>query len=128
MVTATRSEARANAVVSDVTVITREQVEQSAGRTLAEVLQQYAGVQIAANGGRGKAGSVFIRGAESRHTLLLVDGVRYGSATLGIPTWNNIPLASIERIEVLKGPASSLYGADAAGGVCLLYTSDAADE
>jgi len=122
VVTATRSEARANAVVSDVTVITREQVEQSAGRTLAEVLQQYAGVQIAANGGRGKAGSVFIRGAESRHTLLLVDGVRYGSATLGIPTWNNIPLASIERIEVLKGPASSLYGADAAGGVVQIFT------
>lgn len=122
VVTATRTETRADQLISDVTVITREQIEQSAGRTLPELLQQYAGAQIAANGGRGKVSSVSLRGADSRHTLMLIDGVRYGSVSAGTPVWANIPLVSIERIEVLQGPASSLYGSDALGGVVQVFT------
>lgn len=122
VVTATRSETRADALVSDLVVVTRAQLEQSAGRTLSEVLARTAGVQFSSNGGLGKNAGIFIRGAEARHTILLIDGVRFGSATTGAPTWENIPLEMIDRIEVLKGPASALYGSDAAGGVVQIFT------
>lgn len=122
VVTATRYESRADAILSDVVVISREDIERSTGRTLTEMISRQAGVQMAANGGLGKASSIFIRGTESRHVLLLVDGVRFGSATLGQANFDNIPLESIERIEVLKGPASALYGSDAVGGVIQIFT------
>jgi len=122
VVTATRFESRASAVLSDVTVIDREAIDNSTGRTVPELLARMAGVQMAANGGLGKNSSVFIRGTESRHVLLLVDGVRVGSATTGQANFDNIPLESIERIEVLKGPASALYGSDAIGGVIQIFT------
>jgi vitamin B12 transporter len=121
VVTATRAETRVQDLVSDVTVIKRATIESLDARSLPELLQRVAGVQIATNGGLGKASSVFIRGAEARHTILLVDGVRLGSATLGTPSWDNIPVDMIERIEVLKGPASALYGSDAAGGVVQIF-------
>ncbi len=122
VVTATRSETRADALISDVTVITRDDIERGTGRTVAEVLARVAGVQMAANGGLGKTSSLFIRGANSQHVLLLVDGVRYGSATAGQANFDTIALESIERIEVLKGPASALYGSDAVGGVVQIFT------
>ena len=122
VVTATRSESRAAAAISDVTVITREDIERGTGRTVSELLARISGVQMSATGGIGKTSSIFIRGTESRHVLLLVDGVRYGSATAGLANFDNIALESIERIEVLKGPASALYGSDAVGGVIQIFT------
>lgn len=123
VVTATRTPTRVDDLVSDTVVIERAQIEQQASRTLPEILARFApGVQISANGGAGKASSVFIRGAEARHTILLIDGVRYGSATLGTPNWDNIPVEMIERIEVVKGPASALYGSDGVGGVVQIFT------
>ncbi len=122
VVTATRTESRAAAVLADVTVITREDIERSAGRTLSELIARETGIQTAANGGLGKSSSLFIRGTESRHVLFLIDGVRYTSATAGTPPLDNISLESIERIEVLKGPASALYGSDAVGGVVQIFT------
>ena len=122
VVTATRLATRADELTSEVVVVDRETIERSGGRTLPEVLARTASVQMAANGGPGTTSSVFIRGTESRHAVLLIDGVRYGSATSGAPAWENIPLEMIERIEVLKGPASALYGADAAGGVVQIFT------
>ena len=113
--------------MGDVTVIDRGQIEQSAGKTLAELLGQQAGVQFWANGGQGKPSSVSLRGLEARHTLLLIDGVRYSSATLGTPTWENIPLESIERIEIVRGPLSGLYGSDAVGGVIQIFTRQGKD-
>ncbi len=126
VVTATRTSTRADELVSDTIMIDRAQIEQQASRTLLELLARVAGVQMSANGGAGKASSVFIRGTESRHTLLLINGVRYGSATLGAPNWDNIPLEMIERIEVVKGPASALYGSDGVGGVVQIFTRKAA--
>ena len=120
--TATRSESRADAVISDVSVISREDIERGTGRTLPELIARATGVQMWANGGMGKNSSISIRGSENRHVLLLVDGVRYGSATAGQANFENIPLESIERIEVLKGPASALYGSDAVGGVIHIFT------
>ncbi len=122
VVTASRTTARIDDLVSEVVVIDRDEIEKSAGRTLTELLARSAGVQFSANGGNGSATSIYIRGTEGRHTILLIDGVRYGSATLGTPVWENIPLEAIERIEVLKGPGSSLYGSDAAGGVVQIFT------
>lgn len=122
VVTATRSPTRTDELVSDVTVIDRKAIEASTARTLPELLARSAGLQISASGGLGKTSSVFIRGAENRHTILLVDGVRLGSATTGNPTWDNIPVDMIERIEVLKGPASALYGSEGVGGVVQVFT------
>ena len=121
VVTATRVQTRADDLVSDVVVIDRAAIEASTGRTLTEVLTRSAGVQMTANGGSGTNTGVFIRGTEARHTILLIDGVRYGSATTGAPSWDNIPLDMIERIEVLKGPASALYGSEAVGGVVQVF-------
>ena len=122
VVTASRTPTRVDDLVSEVVIIERADIEKSTGRTLAEILTRNAGVQFSSNGGAGKSSSINIRGTEARHTILLIDGVRYGSATLGTPVWDNIPLETIERIEVLKGPASSLYGSDAVGGVVQIFT------
>ena len=120
VVTATRSEMPLDETLADVRVITEAQISNSAGRSLAEVLQRFAGVQMSSNGGRGNTQSVYIRG--SKQVVLLVDGVRFGSATLGTPTLESLPLEAIERIEVVHGPASALYGSDAIGGVIQIFT------
>lgn len=122
VVTGSRAETAVEQLAADVTVIDAKKIERAAGSSLPELLSREAGLQMTSNGGLGKEASVFTRGTESRHTILLVDGVRYGSATSGGPSWSNIPLASIERIEVIKGPASSLYGSDAIGGVVQIFT------
>jgi vitamin B12 transporter len=121
VVSATRSPTRADELVSDVVVIERAEIEKSVGRTLPEILARVPGVQFSSNGGLGKSSFVNIRGTESRHTILLIDGVRYGSATLGTPIWDNIPVDMIERIEILKGPASALYGSEGVGGVVQIF-------
>jgi vitamin B12 transporter len=127
VVTGTRTPMRVDDNIADVTVIDRAQIEQATGRTLPELLAQQAGIQFSSNGGLGKSSSVSLRGLESRHTLLLIDGVRYGSATLGTPVWENIPIEAIERIEIVRGPMSGLYGSDAVGGVVQIFTRHGAD-
>jgi vitamin B12 transporter len=122
VITATRVETRTDALLSDVVVIEAETLERSSGRTLSEVLSRSAGLQMSSNGGLGKQSGLFVRGTESRHVLLLVDGVRYGTATAGSASLDNIPLGIVERIEVLKGPASALYGSDAVGGLVQVFT------
>ncbi|HEY2257484.1 MAG TPA: TonB-dependent receptor, partial [Variovorax sp.] len=123
--TATRVATPIQDVVSDTVVIDRAQIEQQASRTLPEILARLAGVQISANGGLGQSSSVFIRGADANGVILMIDGVRYGSATLGTPVWDNIPVEMIDRIEVVKGPASALYGSDGVGGVVQIFTRKA---
>ena len=125
-VTATRVPTPVNQLVAELTVIDRATIERSEGRTLVELLSQQAGLQFASNGGLGKTASVFIRGLESRHTLLLVDGVRVGSATVGTPSLDNLPLEAVERIEIVRGPLSSLYGNGALGGVVQVFTRQGA--
>lgn len=122
VVTATRTEQRASRVIAETTVLTRAELDRSEARTLAEVLATAAGVQFAANGGLGKNSSLFVRGLESRHVLLLVDGVPVGSATTGTPSLDNLPLALIDRIEIVRGPLTSLYGSGAMGAVIQVFT------
>ena len=123
VVTAARGAERVSALAAEVSVIDRAQLDRSAGRSLVEVLSQLPGLQFSSNGGLGKPASVFIRGLEARHTLLLLDGVRIGSATLGTPSLDNLPLDMVDRIEVVRGPMSALYGSDAVGGVIQIFTS-----
>jgi len=122
VVTAARGAERVDRALAEVTLIERAAIEAAAGRTLAELLATTPGVQSWSHGGHGKAASVSLRGLEGRHTLLLVDGVRHGSATLGTPSWDNLPLDAIERIEIVRGPLSGLYGSDAVGGVVQVFT------
>jgi vitamin B12 transporter len=122
VVTANRMATRADELVAEVKVVDRAEIEASTARTLPELLARTAGVQMSSNGGRGKTSSVFIRGTENRHVILMVDGVRLGSATAGTPSWESIPVEMIERVEVLKGPASALYGSDGVGGVVQIFT------
>ncbi|MBK5913231.1 TonB-dependent receptor domain-containing protein [Rhodocyclus purpureus] len=122
VVTATRQATRSNELLSDVSVITREQIEQAGQTTIEQLLAQQPGIEYSATGGPGQGSGIYIRGANSNHTLLLIDGQRIGSATLGSINFSGLPLAQIERIEILRGPASSLYGADAIGGVIQVFT------
>jgi vitamin B12 transporter len=122
VVTATRQPERIDAQLSDVSVLDRGDIERAEGQTLVELLATQPGLQFISNGGPGQSGTVSIRGTDPRHTLLIIDGVRYGSATLGEPVFDNIPLEDIDHIEIVRGPLSSLYGADAAGGVIQIFT------
>ena len=121
VITATRTPARASEVVAEVSVIDRAELDRATGRTLVELLSGYAGIQFASNGGLGKTASLFMRGLEARHTLLLVDGVRVGSATVGTPSLDNLPLEAVDHIEIVRGPMSSLYGGGAMGGVIQVF-------
>jgi len=122
IVTADRVANDAAQISADTTVISRQEIERSQKSIVADLLRQQAGIHVAATGGPGKATSVFIRGGNSGHTLVLIDGVRVGSATLGSFDWGNLSTADIERIEIVRGPQSSLYGADAMGGVIQIFT------
>jgi vitamin B12 transporter len=121
IVTATRSLSPAT-TLRDAIVITREDLDAAGSLSLAEVLERRAGIEIRATGGPGQPQSLFIRGAGSAQTLVLVDGMRVGSATVGTTAIENLSIDMIERVEVVKGPLSSLYGSDAIGGVVQIFT------
>ncbi|HEY1396272.1 TonB-dependent receptor domain-containing protein [Roseateles sp.] len=108
--------------VADVVLIDADTLRNSGAGSVADVLRRYAGVQLASNGGPGQTTGYFLRGANTSSTVVMIDGVRVGSATLGQAAFESMSLASIERIEVLRGPASGLYGADAVGGVIQIVT------
>ena len=122
VITATRTPVAVLDLVAEVTVLDRATLERSEGRTLVEVLAQAAGLQFSANGGLGKPSSLFVRGLEARHVLLLVDGVRVGSATLNTASFDNLPLDAVERIEIVRGPMTSVYGSNAMAGVIQVFT------
>ncbi|NJD26227.1 MAG: TonB-dependent receptor [Betaproteobacteria bacterium] len=122
VVTATRQPTRTSELLSDVTVVERKDIDEAGQSTLEEILGRQPGIQVIANGAPGANSSLFMRGTSSNQVLLLIDGVRVGSATAGSPAWSRIPTSQIERIEILRGPASSLYGADAVGGVVQVFT------
>ena len=127
IVTATRMPQRATDSIQPATVITREEIAASGHHSLAELLSARAGLETTSSGGLGQPSAVFMRGAEARHTMVLIDGLRVGSATNGGTAFENIPLNQIERIEVVPGPLSSLYGSDAIGGVIQIFTRRGSD-
>ena len=121
-VTATRSSQPIADVLADITVIGAEEIARAGAQSVAELLQRQPGVEIVQNGGAGAVSGVFLRGANRGQTLVLIDGVRIASSSAGATSLEAIALDQIDRIEILRGPASSLYGADAIGGVVQLFT------
>lgn len=126
VVTATRSPQPVREALRDVEVITREDIRRAGPVSLAELLQRHALVEFRGTGGAGQPTGLFLRGANAGQTLVLIDGLRAGSATVGTTSIENLPLDMVERIEIVKGPLSSLYGPDAIGGVVQVFTRAAA--
>lgn len=108
--------------LSSISVITRDEIERSVAEDLFELLRLQPGVDVVRTGGPGMQTSVFLRGGNSNHVLVLVDGVRVGSANTGAYAWEQLPLNQIERVEIVRGPRGSIYGSDSIGGVIHVFT------
>lgn len=121
-VTAARTPVSTKTATGDITVIEREEIERLSGSGLVDLLKLQPGIQILTNGGMGNTASVYMRGTNADQLVVLVDGMRINSATTGTTAFENLPLSTIDRIEILRGPASSLYGSDAIGGVIQIFT------
>jgi vitamin B12 transporter len=121
-VTATRTPIAKNNVIADTTTISEAEIERAGLSSLTELLQRQPSIEINNNGGQGKVSTFGIRGTSSTHSIVLIDGIRINAATSGFTALENIPLSQIEKIEILRGPASSLYGPDAIGGVIQIFT------
>lgn len=124
LVTASREPQSLDKVLWSSDVLSRADIEASQTLSLQDLLAQLPGVQLDNTGGLGKQTSVFLRGMNADQTLLLVNGVRIGSATNGLPPLELMPVGQIERIEVVRGPLSTLYGSDAMGGVIQIFTRE----
>jgi vitamin B12 transporter len=122
IVTASRMPQTADDALASVTVITRRDIERRQPNDIVDLLQGLAGVDVARTGGPGSVTSVFLRGTNSDHVLVLVDGVRVNSATTNTFAWESLAPGQIERIEIVRGPRATLYGPDAIGGVIQIFT------
>jgi vitamin B12 transporter len=126
VVTATAAPEEIDDVGSAVTVVTREEIERNGWRTVQEVLRSVPGADVAQSGGPGAQTSLFLRGANSTHTLVLVDGVRVNSPFFPGYDFSLLSTENVERVEIVRGPFSSLYGSESIGGVVQIFTRPAA--
>lgn len=122
VVTATRLPQSLGKLIADASVITEQEIRHSGAPDVITLLRSATGIEVAQSGGLGAQSSTFMRGANSNQTLVLIDGVRVGSATSGATALEHIMLDNIERIEIVRGNVSSLYGSEAIGGVIQLFT------
>jgi len=122
IVSATRTAQTVDETLAPVSVVTRADIERLQANSVQDVLRGLPGVAFANNGGPGKVTTLFLRGAESDQVLVLVDGLKVGSTSAGIFSFQDIPVEQIERIEVVRGPRASLYGSEAIGGVVQIFT------
>ncbi len=127
VVTASRIAQPRESVIADVTVINREEIERAGQSTLSELLSTQSGIEIESNGGVGATSNIHIRGNNSQSVVVLIDGMRVSSATLGTTSFSQILPEQIDHIEIVRGPASSLYGSDAIGGVIQIFTKQGQD-
>ncbi|MCP3870167.1 MAG: TonB-dependent vitamin B12 receptor [Gammaproteobacteria bacterium] len=121
-VTATRTARTADETLASVTVITRQDIEKSQAQEVVQLLDALPGISLDNYGGYGKTTSLHLRGTNANQVLVLIDGVRIGSASLGETAWQHLPVSQVERVEVVRGPLSHLYGSDAIGGVIQIFT------
>lgn len=119
---ANRQAVSVDKVNASVTVFERADIELYQPKDLPALLQLMPGVQVSREGGRGQTTSIFIRGSRTKHSLVLIDGVRTGSATLGYQELSQLPVELIESVELIRGPRAALYGSDAVGGVIAITT------
>jgi vitamin B12 transporter len=122
VVTATRTAITADESLAPVEVLDADTIRRSQARSLVDLLRGRAGINLTNQGGAGKLTTVSLRGAETDQVLVLIDGVRVGSATSGLTALQDLPVEMIERIEIVRGPRSSLYGSEALGGVIQIFT------
>jgi vitamin B12 transporter len=122
VVTAARTAVPAAQTPASVSIVSRAEIERRQSRSMIDVLRGLPGVAISSNGGPGQVTGVSLRGTPSDHVLVLIDGVRANSATVGGMRWQDLPVEQIERVEVVRGPRSSLYGSEAIGGVIQIFT------
>ena len=122
VITASRVMQRAQDALPDVTLITRTDIERSQVKDVPSLLQHLAGMEVTQSGGMGGVATLFMRGAESRHALVLVDGLPMNNLNFNLAALEHLPLSGIERIEVVRGNVSSLYGSAALGGVVQIFT------
>lgn len=122
VITGTRTAQTADESLAPISVVTREEIEQRPNNTVTDLLRQTPGLTITSNGGKGTVSSLFLRGTESDQTLVLIDGVRVGSATTGTAALQYLSPDAIESVEIVRGPRSSLYGSEAIGGVIQIFT------
>lgn len=122
VITPNRIPQKSNQVAASTTVITREQIESAQYTSIPDLLRGVVGIDLVQNGGPGKISSVFMRGTESDHVLVLVNGLRVGSASLGTTAFELIPVEHIESIEIVRGPRASQWGSEAIGGVIHIFT------
>jgi len=122
VVTASRHEQSLDDTLSSTTLITRKDIEESNASSLEDLLMSVSGFDVIQSGPYGKNTSIFMRGTNSTHTLTLIDGIRIHSATTGSTAFQHLPLSQIDRIEIVRGPVSSLYGSEAIGGVIQIFT------
>ncbi len=128
IVTGTRTPVAQNKLPLAATVLKRADIERLQVKSLEELLSGVSGIDVTNSGGYGKVSGVRMRGTESDHLLLIIDGVRVGSATVGTPAFPLIPVGLIERIEIIRGPRSSMWGSDALGGVIQIFTRRGSDQ
>ncbi|BDN90516.1 TonB-dependent receptor domain-containing protein [Aeromonas caviae] len=126
VVTANRVEQPASTVLAPVMVIERAEIEARQVQSLPDLLKTLPGVQITTLGGRGHVSSLFIRGTNSNHSLVLMNGRPVAAMVAGTPDLSQIPLDNIERIEYIRGPRAAVYGANAIGGVINLISKTSA--
>jgi len=124
VVTANRSEVPVAEALASVTVISRQDIERSQAPDLSDLLARQAGVDVVRTGGPGSTNTVLLRGGSGNHALVLIDGVRVNTVTQGNYDFAHLPLAQIERIELVRGPRAALWGSDAIGGVIHIFTRD----
>jgi vitamin B12 transporter len=122
VVTATRTPVTADETLAAVTVISRQQIDANPTRDLTEILRYYGGIDVVRSGGAGQQTSIFMRGANSNQTLVMIDGVRINEGISGLANIQYLGTDNIDHIEIVKGPRSTLYGADAIGGVINIIT------
>ena len=122
VISASRVLQRAQDALPDVSLITRADIERSQARDVPTLLQNLVGMEVSQSGGMGGVASLFMRGAESRHALVLVDGLPLNNLNFNLAALEHLPLSGIERIEVVRGNVSSLYGSAALGGVVQIFT------
>ncbi len=122
-ITANRTPQTLKKPVATMSIITKQDIQKYQATSVLELLRRVPGISIKTSGGLGKQTGVSMRGTNTGHLLVLVDGIKIGSATLGAASFQHLPISEIERIEIVRGPRSSLYGSEAIGGVIQIFTS-----